>query len=818
VAPVPRPRPKRRARTWWVPIAAVAVLACAIVGVRSWRRHHARPAPDEISDLGIPPVPPIPPMPLPSMPIPPRVRAQVMEKFAKETERAARELRDQLSRLGVDAADDADEDAPPRRSRRSVAILGFKNLSGRPSANYVSTAVAEMLATELMAGEELRTVPGESVARARRQLRLVDADSYARDTLAQLRSVLGSDYVVTGSYIVVGEGRLRLDLKLQDTSSGETVASFAENGTEADLTDLVAHAGERLRDALEVAQPSASEREGARALMPKKGDVARLYAEGLAQLRAQNCSAARGPLEQAVATDPTFPLAHSGLSEVLDCLGYDTRALEEARQAVALSRDAPAEMRLTAEAHLANLTGAHEKALASYVELHRRFPDNFDYGARLVMEALAAGDLALARKTLAALRKLPLSAGVSPQLDLVEAELDDSAKPAERLAALERARVNAEKQGARLVVAAIEVTEFKVLRRMGKLDEALAAARRAKEIFQAAGDRDGIIIGLDLEAQIAHLRKDPATVARLLDQATALGRDLDSVRSLANFHAHVGEAALHDGDLAVAQRELDTALELCDQHVGRADVGYVLGLLALLSVYRGDVERAVGYAERGAQVFRELGQKRGLGLALSAQAQLAIVRGDVERGRALAREALAAWPGLAAVGADALVTAMIADAEGRWSDAEAAARQVPEGGDDRVWTLRTQRAKLLVHALAEQGKLAEARAAVDQARARLGAGPIGLDEELILATLDAQILGASKKPDSVAAAVRALARIAERADAAGFVLLARNADLERGRLLVGSAGGRALLGETAAKAEHLHLGGLAARARALLAP
>src|SRR5262249_17093807 len=281
-------------------------------------------------------------------------------------------------------------------------------------ANYVSTAVAEMLATELMAGEELRTVPGESVARAKRQLHLVEADSYAPDTLGQLRGLLDSDYVVTGSYIVVGEGRLRLDLQLQDPRSGETVASFAENGTEADLTEIVAHAGERLRDALEVSQPSASEREGARSVQPKKGEIARLYAEGVAQLQAQNCSAARGPLEQAIATDPSFPLAHSSLSQVLDCLGYDTRALEEAKQAVALSKDAPAEMRLTVQAHFEELTGLKEKALQSYLELHRRFPDNFQYGYGAASAALGAGDRALARKMLVSLRRLPPPAGDSP--------------------------------------------------------------------------------------------------------------------------------------------------------------------------------------------------------------------------------------------------------------------------------------------------------------------------------------------------------------------------------------------------------------------
>ena len=43
--------------------------------------------------------------------------------------------------------------APAVRARRSVAVLGFKNLAGREDQAWISTALAEMLTTELAAGE-----------------------------------------------------------------------------------------------------------------------------------------------------------------------------------------------------------------------------------------------------------------------------------------------------------------------------------------------------------------------------------------------------------------------------------------------------------------------------------------------------------------------------------------------------------------------------------------------------------------------------------------------------------------------------------------
>jgi DNA-binding winged helix-turn-helix (wHTH) protein/TolB-like protein len=122
--------------------------------------------------------------------------------------------------------------------RRSIAVLGFRNLSGRPEEGWLSTALAEMLSTELEAGEELRLVSGEDIARTKLELPLADADSLSRDTLTRLHKDLDSDLIVLGSYTALGEKsgtRIRLDLRLQDTAAGETIADIAVVGSEADL-------------------------------------------------------------------------------------------------------------------------------------------------------------------------------------------------------------------------------------------------------------------------------------------------------------------------------------------------------------------------------------------------------------------------------------------------------------------------------------------------------------------------------------------------------------------------------------------------------
>src|SRR5215469_5452046 len=62
---------------------------------------------------------------------------------------------------GIKPTKDAAGPLAPLKTRRSVAVLGFKNLSGRSDDAWLSTALSEMLSTELAAGERLRTIPEE---------------------------------------------------------------------------------------------------------------------------------------------------------------------------------------------------------------------------------------------------------------------------------------------------------------------------------------------------------------------------------------------------------------------------------------------------------------------------------------------------------------------------------------------------------------------------------------------------------------------------------------------------------------------------------
>ena len=179
----------------------------------------------------------------------------------------------------------APSNGAPARIRPSLAVLGLRNLSGRTETDWLGTALSAMVTAELAAGERVRIVPAENVARRRVT---PPAGPLSAETLANLRSDLNADEIVLGSYVTLaapGGERIRVDLLVQDARSGDTVASVSETGSESDLFTLVSSAGQQLRGKLGLAGRTAAEAAVVKASLPANPDATRLYAEGLDRLR-----------------------------------------------------------------------------------------------------------------------------------------------------------------------------------------------------------------------------------------------------------------------------------------------------------------------------------------------------------------------------------------------------------------------------------------------------------------------------------------------------------------------------------------------------
>src|SRR5581483_7642734 len=306
--------------------------------------------------------------------------------------------------------------------RRSLAVLGFKNLSGRPDQAWLSTALSDWLSTELSAGEQLRTISAESIARMKIELSVAEVESLDRDSLKRIGKNLGTDLVVVGSYASLGQdsgGQIRLDLRLEDTRTGEAIDVLSETGTEAHLFDLVSHAGARLRSKLGIQAVTRQEAAEVALALPAHPEAARLYSEGLAKLRIFDALAARDLLQKAMAIEPDYSLSHSALATAWSTLGYDDLSRAEAKRAFDLSSSLPRPDRLLVEGRYHEASKNWDKAIDIYRALFEFYPDSLDYGLALANTQTIAGRGKDALSTIEQLQGLPSPLGDDPRIDMV---------------------------------------------------------------------------------------------------------------------------------------------------------------------------------------------------------------------------------------------------------------------------------------------------------------------------------------------------------------------------------------------------------------
>lgn len=527
------------------------------------------------------------------------------------------------------------------KSRRSVAVLGFKNLSGKPDEAWISTAVAEMLTTELAAGEQVRTVPGENVARMKMDLSLADADSFAADTLAKIHKNLGSDLVVLGSYLALGKdvgGKVRLDFRLQDAVAGETIATFSETATEDELIDLVSRTGTDLRRKMGIAGVSAADESVVRAALPSNPEAARLYSEGLDKLRVFDALAARDLLAQSAKIEPNHALTHSALAAAWSALGYDAKSQEEAKQAFDLSSGLSREDRLSVEGRYREATHNWPVAVQIYRTLSGFFPDNLDYGLRLASAQVAAG---LPKDGLATLQGLAKTGSEDARIDLAESRAANASgdfKLAQQSAMSATAKGRA--QGSKLVVAQSRAAEGRALERLGKANESSAAFAEAQVLFTAAGDKVGAASAINANATVLYDQADFAGARKAYEESLTVFREVGAQARVANSLNNIGNVYYEQGDTAHARQYYQQSLDAFREVGDKAGIAGGLGNLANVLDSMGDLKGSLKMQQEGLAAFQDAGDKRGTAATLGNIGNLLAEMGDLEGAKAKYEEAI----------------------------------------------------------------------------------------------------------------------------------------------------------------------------------
>jgi DNA-binding winged helix-turn-helix (wHTH) protein/tetratricopeptide (TPR) repeat protein len=524
--------------------------------------------------------------------------------------------------------------------RKSVAVLGFRNVSGRAEDAWMATAFSEMLSTELAGGEQLRLVPGEDVANLRISSPWPQTDTLDQTTTARIRNALNSDLLVLGSYATIEKSQLRLDIRLQDAKTGEILAELAETGGRQDLFRLVASAGGKLRDRLGVPHLEELDQAGVLAALPLDPVGSRFYALGITKLRHFDFSAAKDLLIQASQADPKFSLAHAMLARAWGQLGYEQKGREEAKKAFELSTDLPRAERMLVEGDYYESVNDHEKAASTYRALFELFPDSVDYGLTLAHSQMAAGHASEALQTIARLRRLPAPLSGDPRIDLAEGRMRQS--KVESLELIRKSLASASSRGETLIYAQARKEECMTLIYGDHPETATPSCEEAYQVFMTAGNRLGAADALrligDRRGYEGHYDQAIATYQRALTILEGLGDD-EKIGAVLN---NMAIDLTSEGRLDQAEALYQKAKTNFEQAGDKKNIGVVIGNLADILYLRGNLAAAAKLYERGIAIEATADPSEP-GYYLTRLADLELAEGRAQDAHHLADQALAAF-------------------------------------------------------------------------------------------------------------------------------------------------------------------------------
>jgi tetratricopeptide (TPR) repeat protein len=559
----------------------------------------------------------------------------------------------------------------PAQIRPAVAVLGFKNLSGRPDEAWLSTALAEMLTTEVGAGEKLRTIPGENIARMKMNLSLTDTESYGAETLRKIRASIGSDYVLLGSYLALGNGQVRLDLRLESTSTGELLSSMSAQGTEMQIATLVAQVGVEIRKKLGAGQITPEDSEIVQVTLPSDPEAARAYVEALTRMRNFDTKGAQPLLEQVIKSQPHFALAHLVMARAWKNLGYLEKSKAETKLAFDYSSTLPRAERLSVEGAYDESINERAKAIEIYKSIWNFYPDEIGPGIALVDAQIADSQFKNAQAGIDGLRKLPASGMENIQIDIDEARVAQGEGDFKReIEITHRNLERARSLDARSLEADMLFMESRPLEMLGDLKGGQKTCEQARDIYAALGDQAGVSRSITCAANMLADQGDNASARRMYDQAEAIAEKIGNKNAQeVNLHnigiivhdqgeylaakkifeaslaidretdykvgieqnlTSLGNVASDLGDMSGSEKLFREALAITQDIGDRASEALVYNNLAALLYGYGNDAAAQAMFENAQAIYQKTGQKNGIALTDSNLGEIRAELGDLE--------------------------------------------------------------------------------------------------------------------------------------------------------------------------------------------
>jgi len=420
----------------------------------------------------------------------------------------------------------------------AIAVMDFRNLTRDPAVDWLGSGIGETVTADLRRVADLRIVARDAVARALGE-RAGGTATVTEHEVATIGRALGARWLVWGGYQVLGP-RVRITAQFSDVQSGEVVGAVKVDGALAEIFALQDRIVAGLLDTLKVPLTAT---DGARIAAPETHDLAAYewYARGRQHFHrfdAAGFSEAERCFREALARDPTYALAHSGLGSVL-MFRFIGRGAESDLAAGIVELEAARSLDPTLAEPLVWLTYAYSR--------QQRWAEALDAGAQAV--ALEPSN-AMGHYFTGATMVAQGSIQHAPRL------LADSIPALERTVTLDPSY-----QPAQMMLAWVRALR-------GEYEEAVTPLERALATERAGGGRAIRFVGAAVMRALLQVRmQEPEAAEATIDRAlewldSAPHLYTDAFRALA--HCVRGELLLRRGAPGDAVTAYRTARDIAD--------------------------------------------------------------------------------------------------------------------------------------------------------------------------------------------------------------------------------------------------------------
>jgi TolB-like protein/tetratricopeptide (TPR) repeat protein len=254
----------------------------------------------------------------------------------------------------------------PPEAARTVAVVGFMNISGALEDEWLGTGVAETVAADLKRLQGLTVVANERTAEVVRKLRARGATG--DDLALPLGRELGARWVVSGGCQRAGE-QVRITARVTDVQTGTVAHTAKVDGRSDEIFELQDRLVAQLSSGLRVTSLGGTREPDETRVV----EAFEAFTRGVVNLRAEtqeSLSRALLLFERATTLDPAYASAHLQLGATYGLLAsylavpeLNERALASLRRAIDLRPDLPKAWREMGHALVA--VGRDDEAFAA---------------------------------------------------------------------------------------------------------------------------------------------------------------------------------------------------------------------------------------------------------------------------------------------------------------------------------------------------------------------------------------------------------------------------------------------------------------------